>query len=148
MVVATTIAAAITMVGRIFFISSLYGRREQREGNLLGALLMMVVTPIAAMFVQLGISRTREYAADEGGAGLSGKPLALAKALRKIDASIRQRPMSPVQNNPSISSLYIVNPFKGSTLVELLSTHPPVNKRVARLEHLAHRARLGQYAER
>jgi len=138
MVVAATIAGAIAMVGRIFFLSSLYGRREQREGSLLGALVMMVVAPLAAMFIQLGISRTREYSADEGGAKLCGKPLALASALRKIDYSVHHRPMSSVQNNPSLSSLYIVNPFKSSAIVELLSTHPSVGKRVARLEQLAH----------
>lgn len=141
MVIAATIAGAITMIGRIFYYSALFGhdRRERGGGNLLGAMMMMVVAPLAAMFIQLGISRTREYMADEGGARLTGNPLGLASALRKIDQYARHRPMSPAQTNEALSSLYIINPFKGSTVVELLSTHPPVAKRVERLERLASR---------
>lgn len=141
MVVAATIAGAIAMIGRIFYYSSLFGynRRERGGGNAMGALVMMIVAPLAAMFIQFGISRTREYMADEGGARLTGNPLGLASALRKIDHYARHRPMSPIQTNEALSSLYIINPFKRSTIVALLSTHPPVAKRVERLERLASR---------
>ncbi|MFQ6076524.1 MAG: zinc metalloprotease HtpX [Candidatus Bathyarchaeia archaeon] len=141
MVVAATIAGAIAMIGRIFYYSSLFGynRRERGGGNAMGALVMMIVAPLAAMFIQFGISRTREYMADEGGARLTGNPLGLASALRKIDHYARHRPMSPIQTKEALSSLYIINPFKRSTIVALLSTHPPVAKRVERLERLASR---------
>ncbi len=142
MVIAATVAGAITMIGRIFYYTSLYGgyeRRQRGEGSAAGALVMMVVAPLAAMFIQLGIARTREYMADEGGALLSGKPLALASALRRIDYAVHRRPMTEAHANPALSSLYIVNPFRSSTLVELFSTHPPISKRVERLERMTER---------
>jgi heat shock protein HtpX len=107
---------------------------RDRQGNVIGLLLMVVLAPLAAMLVQLAVSRTREYSADEGGAKLSGKPQALASALQKIDAWTKRKPS---QKNPALASLYIINPFHGSFVTGLFSTHPPVEKRVARLEKIA-----------
>jgi heat shock protein HtpX len=109
------------------------GSRD-RQGNIVSLLLMVVLAPLAAMLVQLAVSRTREYSADEGGAKLSGKPQALASALQKIDTWTRRKPS---QNNPALASLYIVNPFHGSFISGLFSTHPPIEKRLARLEQIA-----------
>ncbi len=138
MVVAATLAGAISMIARMFYYSSLgYGGRDERRGSVLGGLLMMIVAPIAAVLVQMAISRTREYAADEGGALISGKPLALASALEKISSYAGRYPMNPSSSNPAFSSLYIINPFKGGSFVELFLTHPSTTKRVARLRELA-----------
>jgi len=140
MVVAATIAGAISLLARMFYFSSLgYGGRDERRGNLLGGLLMVILAPIAASLVQLAISRTREYAADEGGAVLTGKPLALASALEKISYYAGRHPMDPSSSNPALSPLYIINPFKGGSFVELFMTHPPTHKRIARLRELASR---------
>jgi heat shock protein HtpX len=96
---------------------------------------MLVLAPLAAMLVHLAVSRTREYAADEGGAKLSGKPLALASALEKIEYQAKNRRVSSA--NPALSSLYIINPFRGSMFTQLFSTHPPTEKRIARLHQVA-----------
>jgi heat shock protein HtpX len=109
------------------------GNRD-RQGNIVSLLLMVVLAPLAAMLVQLAVSRTREYSADEGGAKLSGKPQALASALQKIDTCTRRKPS---KNNPALASLYIINPFHGSFISGLFSTHPPIEKRIARLEKIA-----------
>jgi heat shock protein HtpX len=138
MVVAATLAGAITLIARLFYYSSIgYGGRDENRGNTLGGLLMLLLAPIAASFVQLAISRTREYAADESGAILSGQPLALASALEKIGIYANRYPMDLSSSNPALSSLYIVNPFGGGSLVELFMTHPPTEKRVARLREIA-----------
>lgn len=138
MVVAATLAGAITLIARMFYYSSIgYGGRDENRGNTLGGLLMLILAPIAASFVQLAISRTREYAADESGAILSGQPLALASALEKIGHYASRYPMDSSSSNPALSSLYIVNPFKGGSFVELFMTHPPTEKRVARLREIA-----------
>jgi heat shock protein HtpX len=105
-------------------------------------LLMMVLAPLAAMLVQLAVSRTREYAADEGGAKLSGKPQALASALQKIEVYARRKPSK--QNN-AMASLYIINPFHRSFMTGLFSTHPPTEKRIARLEQIAASMGYGAY---
>jgi heat shock protein HtpX len=105
---------------------------------------MLVLAPLAAMLVQLAVSRTREYAADEGGAKLSGKPLALASALEKIDYYAKSLG-PPKKSNPALSSLYIVNPFRGSGFAQLFSTHPPTPKRIARLHEIASTMGYGSY---
>jgi len=140
MVFAATLAGAITMMARMFYYSSLgYGSRDDRRGNGFGGLLMLIFAPIAASIIQLAISRTREYAADESGALLSGKPLALASALEKISSYASWRPMNPSTSNPALAPLYIINPFKGGSLTELFMTHPATPKRIARLRDLASR---------
>lgn len=141
--IAATVAGAISylaqwgwFMGGAFGYGGGYGNSRDRQGNVVGLLLMMVLAPLAAMLVQLAVSRTREYSADEGGAKLSGHPQALASALEKIEMYAKQR---PVQNkaNPALSSLYIINPFKGSLLTEIFSTHPSTPKRIARLDQIA-----------
>jgi heat shock protein HtpX len=87
------------------------------------------------MFVRLSISRTREYGADEEGAKISRKPRALASALRTIDSAVKNRPMQT--GNPATSHMFIVNPFRGASIVELFSTHPLTEKRIQRLEEMA-----------
>ena len=132
-VVVATVAGAISYLAQLsWFLTPAYGYGGQRSRDSgLGAVLTIFLAPIAALLVQLAISRTREFAADEGGARLSRKPIALASALEKIEKSATQR---RAQGNPALSQLYIVNPFRGSALVELFSTHPPTRKRVARLQ--------------
>jgi heat shock protein HtpX len=121
-----------------------YGGRSNQQGSILGLLFMIILAPLAAMLVQLAVSRTREYAADEGGAKLSGKPLALASALEKIDYYAKNR--SPPRNsNPALSSLYIINPFRGSGFAQLFSTHPPTPKRIAHLHQIAASMGYGSY---
>ena len=110
------------------------GGNRNSQGNIIGLLLMMILAPLAAMLVQLAVSRTREYSADEGGAKLSGKPQALASALQKIETYTRRKPS---QKNPALASLYIINPFHGSFVAELFSTHPKTEKRIARLDKIA-----------
>jgi heat shock protein HtpX len=143
--IAATVAGAITYLaqwgmffGGAFGYSGGYGGRNRNSsGNIIGLLLMMVLAPLAAMLVQLSVSRTREYAADEGGARLTGKPEALASALSKIDMYAKHRPVNTQARNPAIAPLYIINPFRGGLVKELFSTHPATEKRIARLERQA-----------
>jgi len=137
--IAATVAGAVSylvlmggMFGGVYGYSGSGNRKGQ--GNIIGLLLMVVLAPLAAMLVQLAVSRTREYSADEGGAKLSGKPQALASALQKIDTWSRRKPS---QKNPALASLYIINPFHGSFVTGLFSTHPPTEKRIARLDKIA-----------
>lgn len=113
-----------------------YGNRDRQGGSIIGVLLMMILAPLAAMLVQLAVSRTREYSADEGGAKLSGRPQALASALQKIEMYTKHRPVRG-NANPALASLYIINPFRGSFVTELFSTHPSTEKRITRLDRLA-----------
>lgn len=134
----STVVAAIA--GAISFISrwALYfggGRRDDREGgNPLVLLVAAIFVPIAAMFIQLWISRTREFAADEGGGRLSGKPEALASALQKLEYYARK---PNALENPATAHIFIVSPLSGKSFVTLLSTHPSTEKRIARLMELA-----------
>jgi heat shock protein HtpX len=136
--VAATIGAAITYIAQFAFF---FGASDDDEGaNPFVALLMLLLAPIAAMIIQLAVTRSREFGADVSGARLNGDPLALASALRKIEAYGRGTP--PATVNPSTAHLFISNPFKGgvSGLAKLFSTHPPTAERVARLEALAYRS--------
>jgi heat shock protein HtpX len=136
--VTATVAGAITMLasmGRWAMIFGGYERndRGERGGGGLGALLMLIVAPIAASLIQLAVSRSREYQADATGAHYTGNPYALANALQKIDAYSRRMPM---QATPSTAHLFIIQPFLGmgvGTFANLFSTHPPVAKRIERL---------------
>jgi len=112
------------------------GVGDDRDGdNILAAILIAVLAPVAAMLVQAAISRSREYLADEGGARISGKPWALASALLKIEQAVRYRPMR--EGNPATAHMFIVNPFRGMSIAELFSTHPPTEKRIERLRKIA-----------
>jgi heat shock protein HtpX len=142
--VAATIAGAITMLANMaqwFLIFG--GSRNDEEGGgwaeMIGLLLMVIVAPIAAAIIQMAISRAREYKADETGGIISGKPEALASALKKLDDYAKRIPPELVKRevNPATSHLFIVNPLKGDFLAELFSTHPPTEKRIQRLLELA-----------
>lgn len=127
--IAATVAGAITFMARfgIFFGA---GDRDERRGGGIGALLMLILAPIAAMLIQLAVSRSREYQADESGARFTGNPYALASALLKIDAYSKRLPLPAT---PSTAHLFIIQPFLGMNLGSLFSTHPPVAKRIERL---------------
>src|SRR5271168_2975468 len=126
--VAATVAGAITMLSRFGFFFG--GDRDDRRGGGIGALLMLILAPIAATLIQLWISRTREYDADATGAHFTGNPYALASALAKLDAYSRRLPM---QATPSTAHLFIIQPFLGMNFGSLFSTHPPIAKRIERL---------------
>jgi heat shock protein HtpX len=150
--IAATVAGAITYLaqwgwffGGAFGYGGGYGGRDRNSGNIIGLLFMLILAPLAAMLVQLAVSRTREYSADEGGAKLSGKPEALASALSKMDMWAKHRPVNPQNKNPAIAPLYIINPFKGSLVTGLFSTHPATEKRIARLERIAESMGYGPF---
>jgi heat shock protein HtpX len=135
--VAAAIATVITYLSHLAIFLPI-GRSEDDDGpGILGALLMLILGPIAAMVIQMAISRTREYQADASGAAMTGDPLALASALRKIDAGARAMPLPHDPELASTSALMIANPFRGGGLVTLFSTHPPTAERIARLERMA-----------
>ena len=134
--VAATLAGAITLIaqmGQWAMIFGGYGRNDERDNGIagaLGALLMLILAPIAATLIQLAISRSREFGADRTGAEIVRDPEALASALEKLEAYSRRIPL-PV--NPAASHMFIVRPFTGATLQKLFSTHPPTEERIARL---------------
>jgi heat shock protein HtpX len=137
MTVTATLAGAIGMISNlaIFF----GGSDERRSTPFAGiaGLLLLILAPLSATLVQLAISRTREYAADARAASLTGQPLALARALMRIDEMARWVPNDDAERNPATASLFIVNPLSGSTFDTLFATHPPIRERVARLRHMA-----------
>jgi len=141
--IAATIGGAISYLAQMaqwaMIFGGMGGNRDEREGtNPIGTLVVIIVAPIAAMLIQLAISRSREYSADEGGAGLVGNPLALASALRKIHQGVQQIPM---EANPATAHMFIVSPLTGGAMMKLFSTHPPIEERIARLEAMVYRAR-------
>ena len=127
--IAATLAGAITYLSRfaMFFGG---GDREERRGGGLEAIAMMILGPLAALLIQMAVSRSREYQADESGAHLTGNPYALASALGKLDAYSKRIPMAA---NPSTAHLFIVQPLLGFNVGNLFSTHPPIAKRIERL---------------
>ena len=134
--VAAGLATAVTHLAHVLALSGLFGSRDgEEQGSTAGGLLFMLMAPIGATLVQLGISRSREYLADETGSRLSGDPLALATALEKLQADAEA---APAQLEPATASLHIVNPF-GATggLTRLFSTHPPAEERIRRLRAMA-----------
>ncbi len=140
MTVAAALAGAITMLANWLRWGMMFGGgrdRDDREGGgAMGAIAMIaiiILAPLAAMLVQLAVSRTREYEADESGARMAGTPQGLAGALEKIEASVRALPM---QANPATAHLFIVNPLRGDMIAQLFSTHPPTAERVRRLRHM------------
>ena len=111
------------------------GGRDDEDSNPLGMIALMILGPIAAMLVQMAISRSREYGADAGGAKLCGNPHALANALRKLETSNRQLPMAQVSE--ATAHMFIVNPLKAGGIAALFSTHPPMEERIRRLEGMS-----------
>jgi heat shock protein HtpX len=128
--IAATLAGAITYAARFAMFFGGGGDREDRRGGGLAALAMMILAPLAAMLIQLAVSRSREYQADETGAHLTGNPYALASALGKLDAYSKRIPM---QASPSTAHLFIIQPLLGVNVGNLFSTHPPIAKRIERL---------------
>lgn len=134
--VAATIAGAISMIANMAQWAMIFGgRSDDEEGgsNPIGALLMIILAPIAAMLIQMAISRSREYLADESGAQISGNPMFLAGALKKLQVASERIPMDA---NPTTAHMFIVSPLSGKGFAGLFSTHPPVEKRIERLQGL------------
>ncbi len=130
--IASVFGAAITYLAQfgMFF----GGRDEEGRGSFLGMLLMAILGPIAAMIIQMAISRSREYMADASGAEICGQPLWLASALDKLRRGVEATPMDAA---PATESMFIVSPFLGGTMAKLFATHPPIEERIARLQHMA-----------
>ncbi|HVD15881.1 MAG TPA: zinc metalloprotease HtpX [Actinomycetota bacterium] len=136
--VAATIAAVITWLAHLAFFLPI-GSDDDEGGNPLAGLLLLILAPIAAALIQLAVTRSREFGADDSGARITADPLALASALRKIEAFSRGTP--PATTNEATAHLFISNPFKsggGAAMARLFSTHPPTSERVARLEAMAY----------
>ncbi len=137
--IAATLAGVIMMIANMARWAAIFGgysRSDEREGGggVIGLIAMSILAPIAAMIIQMAISRTREYAADASGARLSGDPLALASALGKLGAASERIPLDA---SPQTSHLFIVNPLSGRSLMQLFSTHPPLEDRIERLRAMA-----------
>jgi heat shock protein HtpX len=138
--VAATIAGAITWIANMLQWSAIFGggfggRRDNGGGNMIGMLILAILAPIAAMIIQLAISRSREYGADATGARILGDPLPLASALEKLQYGVQRRPMANA--NPVTEPLYIISPFAGANVSKLFSTHPPTEERIRRLQEMA-----------
>jgi heat shock protein HtpX len=129
--IAATIAAAITMMARMaMFMGGSHRDEENNGGGIFGGLLMMILAPIAAMLIQMAISRTREYAADATAAKYCGTPDGLISGLQRLEGYSKQIPMDA---SPATAHMFIIQPFSGSAFMKLFSTHPPTAERVARL---------------
>jgi len=138
--IAATFAGAISMIGSMLQWGALLGagRNDDEEGGaggLIGSLVMAIIAPMAAMLIQMAVSRSREYLADETGARICGRPLALADALRKLHVASHSIPMQEAR--PASAHMFIVNPLTGGSLLSLFSTHPPMEERIARLEAMS-----------
>lgn len=136
MTITATIAGAISMVAQfgMFF----GGNRENNNGpGLIGSLALMILAPLGAMLVQMAISRTREYAADEMGARICGQPMWLASALGRIEAAAHQVPNYDAERSPATAHMFIINPLSGQGMDNLFATHPSTDNRIAALQRLA-----------
>lgn len=136
-----TIVAA--MAGTIMFLSRMAmfasffggGSRDRENSNPLGEILLLILAPIAAMLIQFAVSRSREFAADAGGAKICKRPLSLANALRKLEAGVERLPMENA--GTATAHMFIVNPLRGGGVMKLFSTHPPTEERIERLQQIA-----------
>jgi heat shock protein HtpX len=139
--VAATLAGAITMIANMAKFTAFFGGGSSDDdnggGNIFSVIIFSVIAAFAALLIQLAISRSREYLADDGGAQLSGNPLSLAGALKKLHTGVARNPMNNA--NPSTAPLFIVNPFSAKGVMSLFSTHPPMEERIKRLEDMAYR---------
>ena len=137
--VAATVAATIMMVARMAQYAAIFGggssRDDNRGGNPFSLLLMVILAPLAAMLIQAAISRSREFAADAGGAAIAGSPYGLASALKKLELASKQVPLDA---NPATSHMFIVKPFSVAGLLSIFSTHPPTEQRIQALLQSAH----------
>lgn len=132
--VAAAVAGVITSVGQLLLF---FGGGDRRNANPLALIAMSILAPFAASLIQMAISRTREYDADEDGSALTGDPLALASALRKIEQGVQLAPLPQDQRLVNASHLMIANPFRGGGMARMFSTHPPMADRIDRLERMA-----------
>ncbi|MEW6195773.1 MAG: zinc metalloprotease HtpX [Bacteroidota bacterium] len=136
--IAATLVGTITFIARMAGYAAMFGghsRDDDRGGNVFYELALLIVAPIAAVMVQMAISRSREYMADESGAQISGKPLGLASALNKLSQANEMLPMANA--GASSAHMFIVNPLSGKSLLKLFSTHPPIEERIERLKEIA-----------
>jgi heat shock protein HtpX len=133
---AATIAGAISYLSHMAMWFGLGGRDDRRGGNPLALIFIMVVAPLAAMIIQMAISRSREYGADDGGARIADNPLYLAEALRKLGYYNKRIPFHGA--NEGTAHMFIVNPLSGNTVRRLFSTHPPIEERIKRLEAMVY----------
>ncbi len=137
--VAATMAGAISMIANMAQWALIFGggrhSSDDEGGHPIAGLLMIIIAPIAAMLIQMAISRSREFLADEGGATMAGDPISLANALRRLHKGAQEIPM---QATPATAHMFIVNPLTGGGLMNLFSTHPPMEERIARLEAMAY----------
>lgn len=134
--VAATLASVVMMLAQLAWFLPL-GDDDDDGGGMIGGLLLLVLGPLAASLVRMGISRSREFAADAAGAAVTGDPLALASALRKVEMGTRALPLPPEPELQTTGALMIADPFRGGGLTRLFATHPPMGERVARLEAMA-----------
>ncbi|GGL32647.1 zinc metalloprotease HtpX [Phycicoccus endophyticus] len=139
--VAAAIAGVISSIGQFLTFTALFGGDDE-DRNPLAGLALALLAPIAAVVVQMAISRTREYDADEDGARLTGDPLALAGALRKLELGVARAPLAPSRQLVNASHMMIANPFRAQDVSRLMSTHPPMAERIARLEQMAYGHRI------
>jgi heat shock protein HtpX len=140
--VVAVLAGAITLLANLGQFTLFFGGRDEEDQSplgMLGALLFIILGPLAAMLIQLAISRSREYEADHTGAEVSHDPLALASALRKLQRGTQAVPSQTAQ--PAFAHLYLVNPLSGQSLAGLFATHPPLEERIRRLEAMAYQQR-------
>ena len=133
--ITATLVGTITFVAQMAGWALMFGRGGDDDEGGIGALLMLILAPIAATLIQLAISRSREFDADEGGANICNNPMALASALGKISRANQIKPVNNV--NPSSAHMFIVNPLRGGGIAKLFSTHPPIEERIKRLQEIA-----------
>ena len=136
--IAATLVGTITFVARMAGWSMMFGggsRDDRRDSNGFGEIAMLILAPIAAVLVQLAISRSREFAADAGAAQFTGRPLSLANALQKLEVGVERVPMQNA--SPASAHMFIVNPLRGGGVMKLFATHPPIQERVDRLQQIA-----------
>ncbi len=135
--ITATLVGTITYIAQIAGWAFMFGRGVggSRDEGGISSLFLLIVAPIAAIILQLAVSRSREYSADDGGAQISGNPLALASALRKISAANKIKPLSRVK--PATAHMFIINPLHGGGISKLFSTHPPIEERIKRLQEIS-----------
>jgi heat shock protein HtpX len=136
--IVATMVGAITMIARMAGFAMMFGggrRDDDRSGGGLGELALLILAPIAAVLIQMAISRSREFAADAGAAQITGRPLSLANALQKLERGVERIPIETQQ--PSTAHMFIVNPLRGGGVFKLFMTHPPMEERIARLQQIA-----------
>lgn len=146
--IAATIGGAISMLANMAYFSSIANSDEENGGNIIlqiiGSVILFIVAPLAATLIQMSISRSREYIADETGAKISGCPLCLANALRKLEEIANNPNLQAIASqevNPGTAHMMIVNPLRADTIMKLFSTHPPTEERIRRLEEMARNMR-------